>query len=241
MQRVGRCFLVSLFCLGLWSRQAFVQRGAPGRPLHLSRLLRRACPSGGKALQVLVPVANGCDAITVTCLSDVLTRAGAEVTLASVEKSLEVRLAGGLSILAGASMRDCADRDDWVAVACPGGEEGAERLCDDRALVGLLKQQRRSGRVIAAVGEAPAIVLAENRLLEFDEKATGYPSPRFRKALSAGCAGWWDAEVVMDRKVITSKGPGTALQCALKIVEVLYGLEKAMQLASELITHRSRT
>ncbi|CAJ1337254.1 unnamed protein product [Effrenium voratum] len=57
-----------------------------------------------------------------------------------------------------------------------------------------------------AVGESPAELLAEHQLLEFDEKATCLPNPRLKKVIGAACAGWWDAAVVVDRKV--ARGPG---------------------------------
>ncbi|CAJ1376719.1 unnamed protein product [Effrenium voratum] len=187
-----------------------------------------------RALPVLVPVARGSDAVTVTCLTDVLTRAGANVTLASAEKTLRLNL-GGLTVVADTSLANC-EGVDWAAIACPGGEQGAERLADSRPLLELLRRQRKQLRVLAAVGESPAELLAEHQLLEFDEKATCLPNPRLKKVIGAACAGWWDAAVVVDRKVVTSQGPGTALACALKIVELLYGAPKAKELSSQLLS-----
>lgn len=57
---------------------------------------------------------------------------------------------------------------------------------------------------------------------------------RLKKVIGAACAGWWDAPLVVDRKVVTSQGPGTAMLCALKLVELLYGVDKAKQLSREL-------
>lgn len=75
-----------------------------------------------RALDVLVPAARGSDAVTVTCLTDVLTRAGARVTLASVEATLKLRLSHGLTVLADVALEDCGA--EWAAIACPGGEVG---------------------------------------------------------------------------------------------------------------------
>ncbi|CAE7942258.1 DJ1A, partial [Symbiodinium sp. KB8] len=161
----------------------------------------------------------------VACLTDVLTRAGADVTLASAEESLSMKLSGSLTVEADALLSDCLERD-WAAIALPGGKEGAERLAENRPLISLLRKQRQAVRCIAAIGESPAEVLAGNDLLEFDEKATSLPTPRFKKVLDASCAGWWNAAVVVDRKVVTSQGPGTALPFALRVVELLYGRDK---------------
>eukprot|EP00439_Symbiodinium_sp_Y106_P029450 s4513_g3.t1 len=104
----------------------------------------------------------------VACLTDVLTRAGADVTLASAEESLSLRLSGSLTVEADALLPDCLERD-WAAIALPGGKEGAERLAENRPLTSLLRKQRQAVRCIAAIGESPAEVLAGNDLLEFDE------------------------------------------------------------------------
>lgn len=45
-----------------------------------------------------------------------------------------------------------------------------------------------------------------------------------------------DAPVVLDGHIITGTGPGTSLQFALKIVEKLYGQEKAEELAKAMLT-----
>jgi len=166
----------------------------------------------------------------------VLVRAGANVTVASVEPQLQVRMSRGLKVVADVSIVECAGRH-WDAIACPGGMPGAERLSECRILTQLLKEQRKRGGVCAAVCAAPAVVFAEHKLLEYDEKATCYPSPKFKTFLAANCAGWWDSPVVVYRIVITSQGPGTSLQFALKIVEVLYGKPKAEEIASQMITH----
>eukprot|EP00434_Breviolum_minutum_P009028 symbB.v1.2.007948.t1/scaffold493.1/size196183/10 len=191
----------------------------------------------GKPTKVLVPAALGSDAISVACLTDVLTRAGAEVTLASVEKTLELRLSHGMTVVCDVQIEACADTK-WAAIACPGGE-GAEALADSSTLVKLLRAQRRNLRPLAALGESPAEVLAAHQLLEFDEKATSLPRARLKKVIGAACAGWWDAKVVVDRKVVTSQGPGTALECALKLVELLFGATKAKELSSQLLCSRS--
>eukprot|EP00438_Fugacium_kawagutii_P031650 Skav207319 [mRNA] locus=scaffold3027:39010:41418:- [translate_table: standard] len=48
-----------------------------------------------------------------------------------------------------------------------------------------------------------------------------------------------DNEAVVDGNVITSQGPGTSLQFALKIVEELYGEAKAQELAEQMVTTRA--
>ena len=60
--------------------------------------LRRPSPARTalRAYTVLVPIAEGSEEIETACVTDVLTRAGAEVTVASCAKGLEVRMSRGL-------------------------------------------------------------------------------------------------------------------------------------------------
>jgi len=92
---------------------------------------------------------------------------------------------------------------------------GAENLRDCEPLKELLKS---TDGIVAAICAAPAVVLASHGMLD-DTKATGYPADVFKKAIPHYVD---DEDVVVDGKIITGTGPGTALQWALKIVEVLY-------------------
>ncbi|KAL0301231.1 UNVERIFIED_CONTAM: protein DJ-1B [Sesamum radiatum] len=61
------------------------------------------------AKKVLVPVANGTEPLEAVITIDVLRRAGADVTVASVEKQLCVDACHGVKIVADAFISDCAD------------------------------------------------------------------------------------------------------------------------------------
>ena len=41
---------------------------------------------------------------------------------------------------------------------------------------------------------------------------------------------------VVDGNVVTSQGPGTSLQFALKLVEILFDKEKAEEIAAQMLT-----
>jgi len=188
-------------------------------------------------MKVLVPVADASEDIELACITDTLVRAGAEVVVASVmeEGRLQVKLARGLKLVADVHIDDCKDQE-WAAIAMPGGMPGAQTLSCSEALESLLRKQRGDKKLIAAVCASPAVVLAKHALLP--PSATCYPAPKFKEALAASspCTGWGEAVVVSDDNVITSQGPGTSLQFALKIVEVLFGTEKASELAGALLT-----
>jgi transcriptional regulator GlxA family with amidase domain len=62
----------------------------------------------------------------------------------------------------------------WAALL-QGGMPGAERLRDSAPLIKLLQDQKRSGRLYAAICAAPAVVFEPNGLLE-GKAATSHPA-----------------------------------------------------------------
>ena len=180
--------------------------------------------------RVLVPVADASEDIELACTTDVLVRAGAEVTVASVmPNQLSVKLARGLKLTADCLIDDCIGQE-WDAIALPGGMPGALRLAESPALSVLLQRQVEAKKLTAAICASPAVVLATHALIE--GSWTCYPAPNFKEAQT----GWVDSKVVVNGCVVTSQGPGTSLQFALKLVEILFGKPKSDELASALLT-----
>lgn len=183
---------------------------------------------------VLVPVADHSEEIELACITDTLVRAGVDVTVASVAPKgrLQVTMSRGLKVVADTTIDECAGKS-WDAIALPGGMPGAEHLRDCSVLTTLLKEHHAAGKTTAAMCAAPAVVLAAHGLLP-DGCNTCYPAPAFKEKLP----GWVDSSAVVNGHVITSQGPGTALQFALQLVEVLVGKEKADELAGQMVTTR---
>lgn len=57
----------------------------------------------------MIPIANGTEPLEAVVTIDVLRRAGADVTVASVEKNLQVDACHGVKIVADALISDCSD------------------------------------------------------------------------------------------------------------------------------------
>lgn len=77
----------------------------------------------------------------------------------------------------------------------------------------------RDGKYTCAICAAPA-VLAEAGLLA-GKSATSYPG--FVDKMNLPTVAYKNDPVVRDGKVITSRGPGTAMDFALELIEVLAG------------------
>ncbi|MDR4506863.1 MAG: DJ-1/PfpI family protein [Candidatus Brocadiaceae bacterium] len=178
--------------------------------------------------KVLVPIADGCEEIETACIVDVLRRADADVTVASVGK-LQVTASRGMKLVADKLLSECVQHT-YDLIVLPGGMPGAEHLRDSKELTHMLKRQQQDGRLYAAICASPAVVLQHHGLLA-QRKATVYPS--FADHL--GNTEAIDSRVVVDGDCITSRGPGTALEFALKLVEMLYGEQKARDIARSLL------
>ena len=196
--------------------------------LRSMALRAAATTSAGAVKRVLVPIADGSEEIETSCITDTLVRAGAEVTVASVEATTTCTMSRGLKIVADALVADLGN-DEFDLVALPGGMPGAERLRDSDALDAILRKQDARRAPLAAVCASPAVILKSKGILR--SQATCYPAPPFVEALGAVA----DGDVVRDGHITTSRGPGTSLKFALDLVDQLYGPEKAEELRAQML------
>ena len=178
--------------------------------------------------KVLVPIADGIEEIEAVCIIDILRRAGAMVTVASVGE-LQVTASRGVRLVADNKINECV-HETYDLIALPGGMPGAEYLRDSRELIDLLKGQIEEERYVAAICASPAVILEHHGLLG-QNRATCHPA--FVGQLSNQDA--VEFQVVQDGRCITSRGPGTAIEFSLKLVELLYGPDKAGEIAQAMV------
>ncbi len=182
------------------------------------------------ALVCLAPGSEETEAVTTI---DILVRAGIQVTTASVasDGALEIVCSRGVRLLADARLVDVAD-EKFDVVVLPGGIKGAECFRDSPLLVATVQQTHNEGRLVAAICAAPALVLEHHNLFPVGNM-TGFPGLKYKIATTK----WMDQRVVYDRRVnlVTSQGPGTSIDFALKIVFLLLGREKAEEIAWQLV------
>lgn len=181
------------------------------------------------AKTVLVPIADGSEEIEAVCTIDTLRRSGAQVTVASVMDRLEITASRGLKLVADKLIGACIN-ETFDAIALPGGLPGAEHLRDCEELIAMLKQQRQTGRIYAAICASPVVALQHHGLLA-DKKATCHPG--FADKLHNPEA--VEQRVVVDGNCVTSRGPGTAIEFALKLIELLFDADKAQKVAQPML------
>ena len=181
------------------------------------------------AKKVLVPIANGTEEIEAVCVIDVLRRAGVDVTVASVEDTLQVTASRRVKLVADRRIAECVD-ETYDLIALPGGMPGAVHLRDSKELEALLRRQQQEGRLYAAICAAPVVVLQHHGLLD-RRQATCHPD--FADQLKN--AEQVEARVVVDGACVTSRGPGTALEFALALVALLYDAQTAQDVAQRML------
>jgi protein deglycase len=167
--------------------------------------------------RALVPLADGFEEVEAVTVIDLLRRGGVEVVSAGLAPG-PVTGSHGLTIAPDASL-DTVFEQDFDMVVLPGGMPGAKHLAADARVIALLKRMAGAGRTTAAICAAPS-VLAKAGLLA-NKRATSYPG--FLKPDSAPGLALSVEAVVEDGEVITSRGPGTAMDFALALLERLEG------------------
>ncbi len=174
--------------------------------------------------RALVPIADGSEELEAVAIIDVLRRAGAVVTIASVDR-LEVIASKGIRLIADRLLVECV-RETFDLIVLPGGMPGAEHLRDSANLIDMLKQQAAAGRLYGAICAAPAVALYPHGLLA-GHKATCHPN--FVHLVQD--VEMLPSPVVVDGNCVTSRGAGTAVEFALTLVEMLYGKEKVREVS----------
>jgi 4-methyl-5(b-hydroxyethyl)-thiazole monophosphate biosynthesis len=172
--------------------------------------------------KVCVLLADGFEEIEAVTIIDVLRRAEVDVVALGV-KGKTVQGAHGLKLEADKTLKEAAG-ESWAMVILPGGLPGATNLRDDPDVQALIKKQSAKGGKLAAICAAP-IALGAAGILE-NRRATCYPG--FEDQLAG--ARVREERVVADGNLITSRGPGTALEFALRLAAELRDEETAAAL-----------
>ena len=179
--------------------------------------------------KVLVPLADGCEELEAVTVIDLLRRAGIEVVSAGLKPGV-VKASRGVQLVPDTTL-DVALQDEYDMVVLPGGMPGAAHLKDDARILELVKKMAAAGKVTAAICAAPTVLLEAGVLA--GRQATSYPG--FLDALNPPGVTFCTDAVVQDGAVITSRGPGTAMDFALVLVERLAGAEKRKQVEAGLV------
>jgi len=175
---------------------------------------------------VLVPLAQGCEELEAVTIIDLLRRAGIDVTSAGLDDK-PVTASRGVVLIPDTDL-DTALQKDYDMIVLPGGLPGADHLDNDTRLRKRIIHMANKGQFVAAICAAPK-VLANSGVLK-NKKATCYPG--VLKALGINSE---ETAIVEDGNIITSRGPGTAMDFTLTLIEKLVGKEKRDEVEAGLV------
>ncbi|TRY62649.1 hypothetical protein TCAL_07947 [Tigriopus californicus] len=181
----------------------------------------------------LVILAEGAEEIETVVIVDVLRRGGVTVTLAGLDadESQAVLCSRNVRILPDCSLAKATNQDQiYDAIILPGGGKGAENLRNSLVVGTLLKDQESSDRIIGAVCAAPTALLQHG--IAKGKKITSYPA--FKDQLVKDYE-YVEEAVVVDGKIVTSRGPGTCFKFGVTLVEQIAGPDKAAPLGQQML------
>jgi len=178
--------------------------------------------------KALIILADGFEEIEAIAVIDVLRRASLQISVCSLANTL---VSGSRNIKVQADMPLAEFKEDFDALILPGGSQGANNLAASQLVNHLIKQADSKNKIIAAICATPAVVLAPLGILE-GKKTTCYPG---MQNLLPKSTVYKETPVVVDNNLITSRGPATAIEFALKIVEQLTDRETAVRVGKQLL------
>jgi 4-methyl-5(b-hydroxyethyl)-thiazole monophosphate biosynthesis len=144
--------------------------------------------------------------------------------------SLPVKASRGTTIIPDTTIDEVLD-NHYDLIVLPGGLPGADHLRDNQQLQEMIKKQVAENRYMAAICAAPKALAAAGVL--HGRKATSFPG--VLTALADDSITISDNAIEIDGNIITSRGPGTAMDFTLKLIELLEGEEKSQEINEQLV------
>lgn len=175
-------------------------------------------------VKALVILAEGFEDIEAFAAIDVLHRAGVDVTKSGISSKIVTSM-HGVKVMIDKTLSDISS-SDFDMLVLPGGP-GYRNLLNSSAVLNIIKEFNKQGKIIGAICAAP-VVLAAAGILD-DKIACVYPGleskiPKVR-----------DAKVIASGNIITSQGPGTAIEFALMLVERAIGKRESLKIREQII------
>ncbi|CAI5441919.1 unnamed protein product [Caenorhabditis angaria] len=181
--------------------------------------------SGKTAIILLAP--EGAEEMEAVITGDVLVRAGVQVQYVGLEAN--VKCSRGIRVIPDVLIDDVKEKL-FDLVVLPGGQPGSNLLAANETVGSILKSHIAAGKYVAAICAAPLALKAHGIKVEL---LTSHPS--VKKTLEEAGYKYSEDRVVVSNNVITSRGPGTSFEFALKLVELLVGEEKSKSLIDPMV------
>ncbi|MDD5615431.1 MAG: DJ-1/PfpI family protein [Candidatus Methanoperedens sp.] len=176
--------------------------------------------------KALVLMAEGFEEIELTSIVDILRRGGVTVTIAGLKDGL---ITGSRGIKMQPDVTLDSIKEMYDVIILPGGSPGYVNLGNDRRVLELVNGYYADKKMVAAICAAPS-VLAKAGILA-GKKATIFKGMENELKNAV----YVDKPVVEDGNILTSQGPGTAMEFAIELLKRLAGEKKAREVQEKLL------
>jgi 4-methyl-5(b-hydroxyethyl)-thiazole monophosphate biosynthesis len=179
--------------------------------------------------RVLVFLAPGFEELEAIAVIDILRRAELEVIAAGTTAG-PIKSAHNVLIIPDRLLDEVIE-ENFDLIILPGGLQGTENLANDQRVIKMLKKQLSLGKAVGAICAAPTVL--DRFGLVQGKTITCHPvcQDKIQKTkLSV-------KRVVRDGLLVTSQGPGTAIEFSLTLVELLMGKDKKLDISSSILAH----
>lgn len=195
-------------------------------------------------VSALILIAEGTEESEYTITYDVLVRGSVSVSSALVGASSTssdpenphsaayVTCSRGVKIVPDLRLPDLEGGKalEYDALIIPGGLKGAETISKNQDVQNLIAAMYAKGKVVGAI--CAGSLAAKEAGVGKDAGITSHPSVKDQLDKDYTYS---DDRVVVADNLITSRGPGSAFEFALKLVEVLVGKDKRDEIEGPLI------
>ena len=177
-------------------------------------------------IRVTVLIHDGFEETELIAPVDLLKRAGAEVCLVSMTGRRSLNGAHNIIIAADKIWEETDPEADFDCVFLPGGGPNSKSLREDKRVLKFVKYAYDAGKTVAAICAAPTVL--ERAGIIGGKNVTSYPGclPENSKDYN-----YKKEPVVIDGRLITGRGAGCAFMFGLKLTGMLFGEQKAVELA----------
>jgi 4-methyl-5(b-hydroxyethyl)-thiazole monophosphate biosynthesis len=176
--------------------------------------------------KALVLMAEGFEEIELTSIVDILRRGGVTVTIAGLKDGL---ITGSRGIKMQPDVTLDGIKEMYDIIILPGGSPGYVNLGNDRRVIDLVKRYNAEGKIVAAICAGPSVLVKAGIL--GGKKVTIFKGMENELKNAV----YVDKTVVVDGNILTSQGPGTAMEFAIELLKRLTGEKKALEVQEKLL------
>ncbi|VDP77690.1 unnamed protein product [Echinostoma caproni] len=165
-------------------------------------------------MSALLILSEGTEELEAVTVADVLARGQVKVTIGGLQGSQVLECSRGVKIQPNVALTDVSSQL-FDVVVMPGGLGGSKAMAESPIVKKILENHYENKKIVAAICAAP--IGLQSHGIGLGKKLTSYPGFEDKLRGFTYCTD----QVVVDGNLVTSRGPGTAMQFALKLLELL--------------------